>query len=213
MEELDISVNQYQFDDIPPLETQREIYKDLEDEKKLIAGEEVYLISLQWLQRFKHDIGSPCGPIDNRQLLINGKLSLKNKIEKIDYEIISKDMWETLHSWYKGVPKIILQVVDTYSGPKAILSYFKLKCYFKNYEPKDIITNEYAKTKDFREQIMKMFNLSLDNETKLWDYYQRDFKNEIKDGNELRKYNLIENQEIYLDIKENGEWFKDKQTL
>ena len=212
METPNKSVNQQQYDDIPPLETQREIYKELEEEKKLIVGEDVFLISVKWLQKFKHGTASTCGPIDNRCLISNGRISLENRREKLDYEIISKDMWETLYSWYQGGPTITFQVINTSIGPKVLLSFLKLKCYFKNCEPKDITTNEYARTKDLREQIMKMFNISLDEETRLWDYYQKDFRNEMKDENEIRKYNLIDNQEIYLDIKENGKWFKDTKT-
>ena len=197
--------------DNPPLETQREMYKELENEKTLVAGEEVYLISAQWLQRFKRGTESTCGPINNRQFLINDKLSLERKREKIDYEIITKDMWETLHSWYQGGPTIKLQVVNTDTGPKVILSELKLKCYFNSFKPKEITTNEYVKGKDLREQVMKMFAVPFNEETRLCDYYQYEFRNEIKDENELRKYNLINGQAIYLEKKSNGKWYSEKE--
>ena len=79
METPNKSVNQQQYADIPPLETQREIYKELEEEKKLIVGEDVFLISVKWLQKFKHGTASTCGPIDNRCLISNGRISLENR--------------------------------------------------------------------------------------------------------------------------------------
>lgn len=209
-----------QKNDNPPLETQGAIYKELESENELRVGQDVYIISTQWLNQFKRDTGilkkngaqtSTCGPINNRNLISKGQFA-SNKREKFDYEIISKDMWEQLNLWYPGEPEIKLQVVDSRSGPRVLLSTLKIKCFFKYDNPKEIITNKYVMVKELRHQIMKLFDVPNDKETRLWDYWHKEFKNELKDDCELSKYNIYDGQEVYLDIKNEGKWFKDDSS-
>lgn len=203
----------------PPLETQKIIYQDLESEKKFVVGEDVYLISYQWLRKFQNDTGffnrpsgmSTCGPIDNKPLMTKGIFIPDKKREKFDYEILSKDMWDTLNDWYKGGPEIKCPVVNSITGPKVLLSKLNLKCYYRNSNPKDITTHKYEIVKNLRIQIMKEFQVPSDKKARLWDYWKKEFKNEMKDDNELSKYNLYDNQELYLDVFENGEWDKDNQ--
>lgn len=200
-----------------PLITQQQIYKKLSHENILTPGHDVYLISRKWLSNFEDHIGhftgiiksdSTCGPINNSDLVLFGNLK-KNIKQEYDYEIIPKELWDHLHQWYGGGPILKYSVIQTPAGPKVILHPLKLNCYYQ-YEPPEIVNvHQYITVKVLKEKVMKLFNVPSTVKSRLWDYSYQNLVNVMQDDDLLERYQLDDDQEVFLDTNKSDHWDVD----
>ncbi|KAH0794594.1 Clan CA, family C19, ubiquitin hydrolase-like cysteine peptidase [Histomonas meleagridis] len=203
---------------IPPPKQQLEEYERLKKEASIKAGEDAYIISVKWFDKWKEYVkkysedSTPCGQIDNTCLLKDGKFDYKNNHESFDYEIFPKQIWDLFHSWYGGGPAIAVEVIEYHEKPVAIVNHIKFKVYYQKKEM-EIETNKYEKVLDLRLKILKLFDLPEDTESRLIDYYNKHNYGTIKDKQHIAETKLYEGQEILLDTKdENGKWKHEKKT-
>ncbi|OHT08150.1 Clan CA, family C19, ubiquitin hydrolase-like cysteine peptidase [Tritrichomonas foetus] len=203
------------FFNLPSPEEQKQRYKQLEQESKLIPGENAYLISMKWLSTFKRDIGyyyhseneRQCGKIDNSRLLnSSGEFDSEKVNERIDYEIVTKDVWNQLFEWYGGGPEIKAPIVQSVTGPKVVLQFLNLQCFYKN-ESINIKCHKFLKGGELKAMIIHEFGLPENTEARLIDYWHKQIHNTIIDEKEIHHFSLYEGQEVLLDTKnEDGQW-------
>lgn len=105
---------------LPTAAEQVIIIKQLLQADRLCVGDLAYVISLEWIRKWKTAVGfsgtSPptedCPPIDNTDLISDdGKSVRERKMETVDYSVFSPGVWDTLYSWYGGGPAISAEVV------------------------------------------------------------------------------------------------------
>ncbi|KAH0790947.1 Clan CA, family C19, ubiquitin hydrolase-like cysteine peptidase [Histomonas meleagridis] len=207
---------------IPQPKEQYTQYKKLLKQSPLKPGENAYIISTEWLNKWKNDVSGDididmsCGQIDNSALLKDGKFDFKQYHERLDYEIISKPIWELFYSWYGGGPVIPVNVVEYKGTSVAVVS--RLTFIIVYHQQKiGIETNKYEKISSLREKALKLFNLPEDTQSRLVDIYSnnnahlKSFSEFLNDNDMIIDTKLYDHQTILLDTKgEDGIWDFEK---
>jgi len=118
------------------------------------------------------------GPINNRELLeTEGSTALRKEVnEHQDYEIISEDAWNLIHSWYGGGPAIKRRAIQCPSGATQVeLHGLRLKVYKSSdteAPPLEVIESKLTTVKEFKEHICREMGLDTE-KTRIWDYFNQ----------------------------------------
>ena len=192
--------------DIPtPPNEQCEIIKKLIEEMKINDGDVVYCISTTWFKKWQKHVGyfkkddtsnTSCGEINNSDLLWANKFDNSKKI-RLDYVMVTPEIWNKLFSWYGGGPEIKFPVI--YTGEKLIPNDepMKLRILYRGNE-KSINTNKNVLAKQLKKEIYILFGIHSKTETKLADIYNNNFIKFLDDEKTLYTGQIYDNQIVEL---------------
>ena len=202
--------------EVPSAEDQLKMVREVEKTEKLEAGGKAYLIDSTWYKSWQKAVGyytsygatgGDLPKIDNSSIW-EGTRPKKGMLESTDYSVLVKGVWDLLVGWYGGGPVAEVDVVyDSYRRTNvALVQFVSLKAVYGE-ETKELDTAKSVPVKQLKERVMKLFNVPEDKETRLIDWWNGRWTAELKDDEMLSRYNLVENQQILLDDKdENGKW-------
>ena len=88
---------------------------------------------------------------------------------------------------------------------------FKLDVHYKN-EIKAISVDKNEKIKDFKEKIIKKFQIPDDLEIRIIDYYDKTFYSVLKEDKTFNESNIYNHQDILIDYKKNGYWKSEENN-
>ncbi|XP_078369197.1 ubiquitin carboxyl-terminal hydrolase 4-like [Oculina patagonica] len=174
------------------LETQK---KELTEElkKSLTKGDIWYLVDCRWLKQWKKYVGFDTwdqfgvgeelnnpGPIDNSSLFAADGCSLKDHlIDELDYNLLPKDAWFKLVSWYgvtsdqQALPRKVVEHGMYVKSCKVevYLMEFKLS---QHSDPKTLVTKQFSKgdtVGHVMSQMRTVFDIPEEAETRVWTKY------------------------------------------
>jgi ubiquitin carboxyl-terminal hydrolase 4/11/15 len=270
---------------IPPISQQRTIIHNLISQR-MQKSQVWCLISTKWLNWWKHYVkydlvnneatsdamqqdegatengdndlpeGSPPGPIDNRDLLLQPSENVistpeypvndiaagedatvlsqddesledpfvrkvrEDAVDKQDYELIPKEAYQKLASWYGGGPEIARRVVSQGDNKDylvvevhphfLLVSTNKDTDYpntFLNY--KEVSFSKYTKVSDMITELKEQFNIDKNAETRLWrvsngspyELFSKNATANLDDVNTKQK-----GQKLLLEVKQGDKW-------
>ncbi|XP_020626847.1 ubiquitin carboxyl-terminal hydrolase 4-like [Orbicella faveolata] len=211
------------------LETQkRELTEELK--KSLVKGDIWYLVDCRWLKQWKKFVGFDTwdqfgvgeklnnpGPIDNSSLFAADGTALKEHlIDELDYNLVPKDAWFKLVSWYgviseeQALPRKVVEHGMYVKSCKVevYLMQFKL-C--QHSDPKTVVTRQFSKgdtVGHVMAEMRRVFNIVDEVETRVWTKYMSNTYDLL--GNleyTVQDAGLYHGQVLILDQKnEDGTW-------
>jgi len=211
---------------LPSASEQVSIIKEFDRNERLVPGENAYAISKKWVVIWKESVGYEDGEpqgriaprIDNRNIFDPKTEFLKaDAYEEYDYLIITKKPWEQLMKWYPGGPEIPIEVVQNPVTKKAIAVIKKIKIIakFKD-ETKEFKTHTSELVSVLKEKILKEFGVEINDDNKeeyrLIDYWNKSFREVMDDDYTINKYNIMDNNDIFVDYQTDGKWKYEKKT-
>lgn len=200
---------------LPPASQQVSIIRNLEKTTNLTINESAYLISSKWLKNWKLAVGySNFQPkdimipeIDNRELLSGANIRL-NVSEGIDYEIITKRMWDQLYSWYKGGPEIQVNVEHDDVNKRNVAVIFKptFQVYYRDGR-RPFTFSIYQKIGHLKEIVCKSFDCD-PSKSILCDFEDRVRNIALDDSQSLNYYHIVDSDHYLLleTQREDGSW-------
>ena len=147
----------------PSNKEQVKTIKNLEETTSFERGGSAYLISAKWLNSWKENVGySSKGSSDTKEKILEIDNSCicneerkfnQNLVEKTDYEILTKEVWEQLLTWYGGGPKVTVPLVI--NRDKELVALVKSFDVFIIYKKKKVEKhlNDYVKIKDLKKEL------------------------------------------------------------
>uniref|UniRef100_A0A7S1FB39 Ubiquitin carboxyl-terminal hydrolase n=1 Tax=Noctiluca scintillans TaxID=2966 RepID=A0A7S1FB39_NOCSC len=154
------------------------------------------------------------GPIDNAVLLeapsSQGRLR-RNILEKTDYEIISKELWDLLFSWYGGGPPIKRRANEQSGGTVMVeLFHLTVNLYLSSdpLQPTTMIESKMTTVAVFKRRACEELGVDFD-KVRIWDYFNKKrFANlEEKMDKSLDDCRIFEDNDILLELQnEDGTW-------
>jgi ubiquitin carboxyl-terminal hydrolase 4/11/15 len=199
---------------VPDGATQAQRIIDLETTVRLEVGVDAYVLAIDWLglwrrytgYRGAHLSGVPCGPIENSPLIKDGEFNWPSLYENHDYVIVTKAVWDQYLSWYGGGQAIAVPVVEGRDGTTtAVVKKIEFTFQYRDVK-KSAWTHKFKLISELRSDVMNLFDVPLDTETRLIDYWNDRAHMILVDTRHVYDYVLYERQQILLDYKTDGEW-------
>ena len=235
---------------LPSIEEQRKTIQELEKSTQLQIGIPCYIIPSTWFNRWKEHVGysgnepfsiSLSHPIPTNTIYDKEKRTPKlNLKEIIDYQIITKEVWNQLKQWYGGEDAELDVVEDPKNmKPVAITKKTNTIVRYKEEEKKVIIiSREFIL--DYKKRCLEAFgikyrlekedadedenqenstenkvNLPSIKDFRIIDNWHRQMTKELNDDYISQECNIADDNDMVLDFKnEDGEWnFKLNTSL
>ena len=209
-------------------EQEREIH-DLLNRPLQLETPDCYLICSQWFNQWKRFIGydvvdqfsyeSYPGPIDNTALLENGKLK-PNKLEKIDYTLLSETTWYRLVSWYGvteglvGIKRKVVGHVQSVKEPKVEVYPLELSvCFFPNEKSYSITMSRVDTINTLEKRLRGFFKIASDKLAQIYKQVQclplepiQDMKSQIQEVLFSQENPSLQEHNLLIATQTNGRW-------
>ncbi|OHS93663.1 hypothetical protein TRFO_11667 [Tritrichomonas foetus] len=182
---------------VPNTEDMRSQIQNLMRTTHLNVYSPACLISASWMKRWRDSVGfetSPptrinVGEINNEDLIIDGQVRM-NAREGIDYEILTEAVYNQLHSWYGGGPKIKCNVEynSIYDKCEVIIHTPIFEIYFQG-RKKPFEFSLFRPIEILKKEACEFFKVS-ENRTRLCDYPLKIRQTELDCSNILAYYSF-----------------------
>ena len=201
----------------PSPKEQKEIIKKLSKETSIQIGQSgAFLISVSWYNYWKefcnnNDISNESiGPIDNSLLVDSDNVPIYDKkCERLDFYILTPQIWEQLKSWYGGGPEIPIRVIEDKvhgGGLVAIVKFTTLFLKYKDVEQKFKVSR-FVELNELIDEAKKKFEIDDSEEIRLLKMINnRIDKKEMDKDKTIDQNTIFNGDHIFIDYKENGKW-------
>ena len=194
------------INNLPPIQEQAEIIKKLKAKSDISTENGAYAVDSSWMKSF-YQKKENIGPIDNSKFSTkDGQMKPKQR-EGEDFEILSKEVWDQLLSWYGGGPTVKLAVVQTEAeGLLAVSKFIPIKLIYKG-DSTEFVINNFMKVQDVIDYARKYFKISEDEPIQLIDFFNGHYNATMQSDSLLQRYKLSDDQDVVVDYKDSdGKW-------
>ena len=201
---------------------QKKTFLSVKSKNSIKSGSTANLISSSWFTQWKKAVGIEndgksddsiqVGPIDNKSLLLNGKLK-PTLTEKYDFVILSRPLWRLLNNWYPGGPEIEVKIVDHPEKhvPVPILYEMTFDVFYQK-QNVNVKANRYEQVNDIKLRACEKFDVNPKNFL-ICDFWNHNRLPAIPDQSYIYNLQLVDTQELLLQNKDQERKIKSTKRV